>query len=300
MLRSLRNQIISKADVKKRLPEWNISEEALPLVLYELHCRQKLMTEHLTRQEDEGDHSHPEDERTVLKFGTESHKAFSFTEMELSIHKLELTEKDLLNTIGQMEEQIHAHEETARKLVAERKRVLAKNSLRKRDATTKRLEKRVQCLENVQTLMQKIHDVTEDAAVLDAYRTGTKSLQTALSRSGITLDTVDEAITKMQDVIELHDEIKSAIASTGAGVVPNDDAELEKELEELVAGEKEKEKTEEMDQGQAKDDDEDDLMNQLDRLKIVSDPLPPMITPEFEKENGATRKYKKEEEAMCL
>lgn len=305
MIKSLRNQIISKSDIKKRISEWKISEEALPIVLHEISCRQKLVVKHLKNEDDEEEStsspSHEEDERTVLKFGTETHKAFSFTEMELSIHKLEITERNLLKMIGKMEEQIHEHEEMAKKLLLDKKRVLAKNSLRKRDYTMKRLEKRVNCLENVQTLMQKIHEVTEDAAVLDAYRTGTKSLQNALSKSGITLDTVDEAISKMQDVIELHDEIKSAI-STGVAGQSTDDAELEKELEELVAVEDMKE-VEEIVKGDAmeKDQEEDELMKQLDQLTIVSDPLPETVSPNKERANDEKEESKRDkEEAMCL
>lgn len=207
----------------------------------------------------------------MIKFGTESHKAFPFTDMELAIHKLEFTEKDLLKMIGRMEEQVHEHEVQARRLLGEKKRLLAKNSLRKRDSTMKRLEKRVQCLENVQGLIQRIHDVTDDAAVLDAYRTGTKSLQAALSNSGITMDSVEEAIAEMKDAIELHEEVKSAIA--GPMSTANEEAELEKELEELVKaeqGEQIKEDT------KCEDDKptEDDLINQLENLCIVTDPLP--------------------------
>lgn len=296
MIRSLKNQILSRADVKKRISEWNISEEALPLVLFELHCRERVVTQHLH------DDDHPvtdDDERTVLKFGTESHKAFTFTDIELSIHKMEFTERNLLKMIGRMEEQVHEHEEVAKKLLAEKKRVLAKNSLRKRDAVMKRLEKRVQCLENVQTLVQRIHEVTDDAKVLDAYRTGTKSLQMALDKSGITLDTVDEAITKMQDVIELHDEIKNAIATGGVPAGEQlDDTDLERELEELVAEEKEEKKNskvvEENEEKEEKKENEDDLMRQLENLTIVSDPLP-SSSPEKGKDNT-----KKEEPAMCL
>lgn len=268
------------------MSEWNIAEDALPLVLYELQCRQKLITQQLHDEEltSGGD----VDEKTVLKFGTETHKAFELTEIEFSIHKLEFTEKHLLHLVGRLEEQVHEHEEAAKSLLHEKKRVLAKNSLRKRDATGKRLEKRVQCLENVQTLLQRIHEVTDDAQVLDAYRTGTKSLQLALSKSGITLDTVDEAINQMQDVIELHDEVKSAIA--GGVAVAEDDAELERELAELVAGEGEKLVTE----------GEDNLMKQLESLTIATEPLPLSSPEKVVKGEEEKQQEERKEEPVCV
>lgn len=287
MIKSLKNQIVSKSDVKKRLSEWNIAQDALPLVLHELQCRQKLVTGRLDCEDDPSAAlSSDEDERTVLKFGTESHKAFEFTEIELSIHKLEFTERNLLRMIGRMEEQVHEHEEAAKKFLGEKKRVLAKNSLRKRDSLMSRMKKRVQCLENVQALVHRIHEVTDDATVLDAYRTGTKSLQMALDKSGITLDTVDDAIAKMQDVIELHDEIKNAISTVpGAGGTIDDDAELDKELEALIAGEgKGKTSEPQMNNERIVDErgNEDALMLQLENLTIVSDPLPLLVKKEQE------------------
>lgn len=283
MIRSLKNQIVSKSDVKKRLMEWNIAQDALPLVLHELQCRQKLVTSRLDFEDDLAASS-DEDERTVLKFGTESHKAFEFTEIELAIHKLEFTERNLLRMIGRMEEQVHEHEEAAKKLLSEKKRVSAKNSLRKRDSIMSRMKKRVQCLENVQTLIHRIHEVTDDATVLDAYRTGTKSLQMALDKSGITLDTVDDAIAKMQDVIELHDEVKNATSTVPGGVTLDDDAELDKELEALIAGE-EKASEPQTNPEPTLDEKgtEDALMMQLENLTIVSDPLPTLVKKELEK-----------------
>lgn len=271
LINSFRNQIISLAEVKKCLPDLGIAEDIVSLVLHELRCRQKLQTFHL-------DDVHTE-EKTIFKFGTESHKAFPFTDLELAIHKLEYTERDLLRTIGGMEEEVHRHEEAAKKFLLEKKRVLAKNSLRKRDSLIKKLEQRTQCLENVQALIEKIHGVSEDAKVLDAYRTGTKSLQLALSKSGITLDTVEEAINQMQDVIEIHDAVKEAIATGGAEQENSgDDALLEKELEELVADGSVEEKecspkeTEKVKGGIT--DNEADLIAQVEKLSIVNDALP--------------------------
>lgn len=244
-----------------------IADEALHLVLHEVNCRQKLQTYHIDDIQT--------DEKTIFKFGTETHKAFPFTDLELAIHKLEYTEKDLLRTLGRMEEQVHQHEEAAKQFLVEKKRVLAKNSLRKRDSLMKKVEQRTKCLENVQNLIERIHSVSEDAKVLDAYRTGTKSLQMALSKTGITLDTVEEAINQMQDAIEVHDAVKDAIATGGAADKESyDDALLERELEELVANTIGNHKETSTTRDDERSKSEANLITELEKLSVVNDALP--------------------------
>lgn len=235
-------------------------------MLHELHCRQRVVTA-LVEGEDDPD-------STVLKFGTATHKAFAFTEMELAIHKLESTERHLEKQIKLLEQEMHDHEETAKQLLGEKKRALAKVALRKRDSRGKRLEKRLQCLANVQTLIDKIHEVADDGKVIDAYRTGTKSLQMALKKSGITLDTVDKAIADMQDVMEVHDEIKSALATVGVPADDND-SELEKELEQLL---------------------DNDLVKQLEELTVISDSptAAPSLSPEVQVSGSSKRDNSKQ------
>lgn len=253
--------------MKQAQTEWNISEETLHIVLHELRMRQKIETVSLQDQH-------------VLKFGTLAHKAFAFTDMEKAIYNLELSERQLIKAIGRMEEESHEYEESARKLLREKKRALAKNSLRQRDMTMRRIEKRVHCLENVQELINKIHEVANDAAVLDAYRTGTKSLQKALGSSGITLDTVDEAIAEMQDVMELHDEVKNAMARD---IVEVDEEDLEKELEELVKNDLMK--------------DENELEDQLKKLTVVTGNREDDIE---KNESEVVQPVQRKKEAECL
>lgn len=277
LLHRFRNQIISLSCIKKLISELGIAKESLPLVLHELHCRQKVVTESVE------DDSAGEDQRIVLKFGTETHKAFAFTEMELAIHKLELTERHLEERIKLLEQEMHEQEEAAKRLLLEKKRALAKVALRKRDMAAKRVDKRVSCLVNVQTLIEKIHDVADDGKVIDAYRTGTKSLQMALKKSGITLDTVDEAIADMQEVMEVHDEIKSAMSTVGAP--SDDDAALEKELEQLVAA----------------SEADNELVKQLEELTVISDSpaAEPSTSPGVQVSRGYERENSKQlEEAV--
>lgn len=194
-------------------------------------------------------------------------KTSPLTDLETSIHTLEATERELSHVIGEMEVEMHNQEELAKQFLSEKKRVLAKNCLRKRNQMSVNLEKRTKCLENVQAILTKIHAVSGDAKVLEAYRLGTKSLQAALTGSGITLDSVEQVIHEMQDVIELHDDIQGAISEPA--IVEANEADLERELEELLEEETGATEITVVTNTVI----EDSIIAQLDKLTVVDDSL---------------------------
>lgn len=94
------------------------------------------------------------------------------------------------------------------------------------------MDRKLNSLENLQTLCSKIHDVKHDKAIIEAFKIGSTTLKTILSDSGITLEKVDDVLADVNETAQIVDDIQSAIGEiTDAG--PND--ELERELEELIA-----------------------------------------------------------------
>lgn len=257
LLVKFQNQVISLKELKSKISNLEISETGLSLVLHELLCREKLTVFKFTDSQDR-------DEKILLKFSTTTHKVNRLTEVEISIHNLEATERELFDLIGEIEIKIQAQENLAKQLLTENKKILAKNALRKRNILAKNCEKRTQCLENVQSILSKIHEIASDAKILDAYRAGTKSLVLALQNSGITLESVENAIHDMQDAIELHDDIQSSLSSPTKAPNDDEDADLEKELSSLVNEQSTTEST----------NLDDDLLKQLEQLSVVNDPLP--------------------------
>lgn len=177
-----------------------------------------------------------EEGRTLCKFAPQNAKVQPISSLERSIFSLEETEKSLEQVIDQLETQINDLNVLIKQCLKDGKKQNAKLQLKKRHVLEKNLEKKVNVLENVQTVLGKIHNTQKDHDVIAAYKMGTDALKNSLAGSGITLDSVDEIIEEMKEVIEVSDEIETTLSRPT--VESNfDESDLEKELDELLADE---------------------------------------------------------------
>lgn len=216
--------ILNKDDILSRLEKVNLSVSGANLAMHHLVCDGRLWME-------SGD-----DGKMLCKFGAPNTKVCAVTELERSIYTLEETEKSLERIIDDLEKEINTTTDSIKQCLKDGRKQAAKNHLKKRHALEKNLEKRMSVLESVQAMLSRIHDTQKDKNVLAAYKIGTDALKNALAGSGITLDTVDETIEQMKEAIEVHDDIQSSLAMPARDIFV-DDADLEKELEDLLSEE---------------------------------------------------------------
>ncbi|XP_053687912.1 charged multivesicular body protein 7 [Sabethes cyaneus] len=219
------NVLISKNDLHQSINSSGISSEGLDLILQRMVCQQRVFVE-----------QHPNGEidkkKVILKFAVPGTKALPITDIERSIYNLEQTERDLLRMIDKIEQEISDALSVVKDNIREGKKQLAKSNLKKKHLLEKNMEKKLNVLENVQTMLSRIHDSQSDQNVIEAYKLGSNALKNAFASSGITLDSVDDTLAEMKEIMDQQDEMQAMIST-----VPNsdiDELELEKELSDLI------------------------------------------------------------------
>ncbi|EAT36162.1 AAEL011747-PA [Aedes aegypti] len=219
------NVLLSKNALLELVKDLNIKSDGLDLVLHHLYCRQRLVIEKLP--------SKIEHEKTILlKFAAPGAQAQAITDIERSIYNLEQTEHDLMKVIDKLEQNIVDSMAVVKENLREGKKQLAKSNLRKKHMLEKNLEKKMNVLDNVQSMMARIHDSQSDRHVIDAYKIGSSALKKAFAETGITLDSVDDTLAEMKEIMEQQDEMQTMIGAPQNADV--DDLELEQELSDLL------------------------------------------------------------------
>lgn len=169
----------------------------------------------------------------LVKIPEKHSAATPITDADKAIFALEQTEADLLQTMEEIETEVVKFDRLARENVRQGKRVVAKSYLRKKHKWESNLEKHSKALDNVQTLLARIHDTRGNESILDAYSIGSKTLKSLLSSSKLNTDSIDEVVDTIKETLEIHDEVEQSISS----VQPMDKAEeqaLEQELQNLM------------------------------------------------------------------
>lgn len=87
--------------------------------------------------------------------------------------------------------------------------------------------------------LQTIEDSTQNASIVEAYRTATIGLRMHREATGLTAEAVEEAVEEFQEELENIQGINEAIESVTVGQLDEDEQEeLQKELDELLFAEK--------------------------------------------------------------
>lgn len=218
--------VLSKEDILNHINKIGLTVAGADLVLHFLRCQGRLWIETT------------EDGKTICKFAAPNSKVFPITELERSIFALEETEKSLSKVMEGLEAEINIVNESIKSCLKDGKKQVAKMHLKKRHQLEKNLEKKSTVLDNVQGILSKIHDTQKDKDVISAYKMGTDALRKSLAGTGITLDSVDDIIAEMKEVIEVSDEIQTTISNPTGPEIIIDESELEQELNDLLANEK--------------------------------------------------------------
>ncbi|KAM8708035.1 hypothetical protein ACLKA7_015067 [Drosophila subpalustris] len=173
----------------------------------------------------------------LIKIPANEHENMVISEADRAMHNLEMTRNSLSNQLEDLEEEIKMNDDKARQYVKENKRQLAKTYLRKRRLLEKNHERRSIALHNIETLLSNVNEAQNNGVVLDAYKIGSKTLQKVLNESGLKYDNVDEVLADVRETLDQHREVQDVMSSSVADIAGPEDADLEKELQELM-GEK--------------------------------------------------------------
>ena len=96
------------------------------------------------------------------------------------------------------------------------------------------LEKRLKSMETMDTILMKIETSKDDIQVVQAFNLGADTLKSLLGQDGLTLESVDEAMEKIQNALENQKEIEDAIYTGNNELSEFTDHEIEDELSELI------------------------------------------------------------------
>ncbi|XP_014248838.1 charged multivesicular body protein 7 [Cimex lectularius] len=169
------------------------------------------------------------DGKEFLKIGSQ---VKDFTESETVFALLEDNRKHLEHTIETLEKEKNDCMDLVRKQLKDGNKILAKNTLRKCKELEKFIQKKCSTLMNLDSLITRIHEIKSDSEILKAYKLGLSALKNNLKQGELDENSVDETMSEIQEVTEMHEDIQSILSLP---ITPNDDSKLEEELSEILA-----------------------------------------------------------------
>lgn len=227
--RKIHNNIISMDDLMIGADDIEgITRDGLLLVLHHLSTAEKQVYIEDHQSTDSARH------KLLLKFAQPHQQVLPITEMERSIYNLEQTEKFLLETIEKKEEQLNVVLKQVKDCLRDGKKQIAKTHLRKKHMMEADLNKSLSILDNVQTMLQRVHASKNDNEILNTYKKGSAAIKTAFAEAGVNLDNVHDILEDLQEIYADQAEFETAISEPMRGTSGIDDSELEKELMELM------------------------------------------------------------------
>lgn len=225
------NNIISMDELMAGADEIEgLSKEGILLVLHQLSTEDKKVYIEKSVNAEAPDHYH----KILMKFAEPHKPVQNITEIERSIYNLEQTEKFLLKTIDNKEQQLNEVLELVKDHLKNGKKQLAKTYLRKKHLMEADVTKNIDVLDNIQTMLQRVRASRNDKDIINTYKMGSNAIKTAFAESGINLDNVQDIIEDMQEIFQDQKEIDAALGEQIGGSSNFDDIELEKELADLM------------------------------------------------------------------
>lgn len=182
-------------------------------------------------------------QKILMKFSQPQQVATPITQLERSVYNLETTEKFLISAIDKKEIQLNDVLNNVKVCLKDGKKQMAKTHLRKKHLLENDITKTLNILENIQAMLQRVHNSKSDKEILQTYKLGTEGIKHIFTDSGINIDNIYDVIEDMKDVLDNQDELQNVISAPLREDI--DDAELEAELKELVESEKGETKQEE-------------------------------------------------------
>lgn len=182
------------------------------------------------------------------------------TPLDVSIYTLRRMEKSLIKSVEGIETDIKNTDNTVRKYLKEQKRQLAKSFLRKKHVLEKNLgkhetkasfhfyklnnlyynyfpDKTANALTTLQLLLMQVDETKHNASLVDALKLGSITLKSALEEKNITVDSVEDTLADVKEILDLNAEIQFALSGAQFNDIIGDNLDetaLEDELKDLL------------------------------------------------------------------
>ncbi|XP_012526218.1 charged multivesicular body protein 7 [Monomorium pharaonis] len=215
----------------KSKTEKQISETAVRLTLEWLKQKRKVVFKK---------NSNPNSE-LLVKISVQT--VNKITEIEEGMYKLIKQENELIKEIELMEQEKLNIINEAKSYLGKELRQMAKTQLKRKMELEKTIEKRAHALANLRVLITNIQDAHSNSAVLSAYKTGSDVLK-KIGQNNLTEYDVRDVMDDINEILEEKKDIDTVLSETLNNT--DSDAELEKELAELLAEDDEEVSTEEV------------------------------------------------------
>lgn len=224
------NNIISMEDLMQSSEDIDgISRDGILLALQYLSNVEKTVYIEENKEAEYSQHHH----KLLIKFSEPMEVVTPISHLERSVYNLESTEKFLISTIDKKEAQLNQIIEHVKTCLKDGKKQMAKTHLKKKHLLEKDIIKTMSILENIQTMVQRVHSSKSDREILQTYKIGAESIKHIFSDAGVNIDSVYDVIEDMKEVLGDQDEMQN-IMSTPLRGDEIDDAELEVELKALI------------------------------------------------------------------
>ncbi|KAJ3085677.1 hypothetical protein HK102_013941 [Quaeritorhiza haematococci] len=255
-----------KRALESEFPDWTPRREEMQVIVAYLDQQNKLAVF--------------EDESTVVvklrKPDDISTKRIAVTDVDKGIVVIKVTKRKITHQVKQLEDNI----ERTKTDILEKMRVGKKQQavllLRQRKGMEKVLTTRLQSLESLDAIIEKIRGAETDVDVLTAYSTGTQTLKSFMEQHGLTVEKADQVMDEVQDALADQREIDEALEVNQKIMFDEDLESCEAELEQLLAvQEAEKEKA--VEKPAVQTNEVNALLEKLEQLSLA--PAAPTTSP---------------------
>ncbi|KAJ8921779.1 hypothetical protein NQ315_008405 [Exocentrus adspersus] len=229
--KNYKNKLINLQEVLTLLGKTSVDIDNVKLLLHNLTNQHLVDTVVLNQDQNK------QLETVLIKFG-DGAKVMPISEIDVGIYTLEKNEKLILKNIEELEEEIQTCVREAKMNLLKNHRQMAKSALRKKHELEKRVEKKANALHNIQILLEQIHETHTDAHVWESYKNALSAFNTTFKDTGLSEDAVEDTMIKLGDVLDIHNDIQTALARPVVG--ETDDLDLEEELTELLKDDEKK------------------------------------------------------------
>ncbi|CAG8449183.1 6256_t:CDS:2 [Ambispora gerdemannii] len=223
--------------------------------------------------------------------------------LEHGVLNIKATSEALHKQIQNLENRVEVLGERVNNYLRRQQKTSAKLALKQKKEIEKILDKRIDSLHTLESILMKMQESVTQREIMKAFDVGATTLQNVLSRSGVTFDSVQDTMDKLEDVLMAQNEIDEALTTANKTILTStseDDDELERELANLQRLENIKEIPKA--RKEQKDVELLEIEQKISQLNMLPAPskniptnteetegTPPIITKETIKENGPNK-----------
>ncbi|CAI2170211.1 10918_t:CDS:2 [Funneliformis geosporum] len=217
------------------VPNVVLSDTDLTMLVYYLEFDQRM----LITEAWHGTSSEEKEDEIIIKIRSKKEKYLSkleFTKSDRGIICIKETSKKLRKQVEDVENKMADLNKKITGYLIRKQKVQAKYSLRQKKNLEHILSKRMGSLDAIEGVLLKIQGAASDTEIIDMYGLGADALKGVLASEGITTESVDATMDKLQDALADQKEIDDAmkVNQTLIEASLEIDEELEKELEALL------------------------------------------------------------------